>query len=288
MITRQTELSRRWCTALVGLLWESQFCQLLRFCCDWSDIRVISETDLSCDQMAEHRLKNWQCPSSKVLSLFNFAEAVSANESGVQGGKLGSSWDLGIWLGRSTRTNEHLVGTRVGAIKARTVRRRPETLKWDRQFFDAMNFVPWLIDGQVTRPEAGCETTPGCSKPFNHTAEWACGSFKLQFWWWWNHCTTQGCWTWSVRHTWTQERGLDVADLEITQVCSLVSDVNVNGEPWRVRGEERYSSRSSQWTSIDIQVGTHSEREKKNGMPNYSGFENASKQSDLCCQCEWR
>ena len=103
--------------------------------------------------------------------LFNFAEAVSANESGVQGGKLGSSWDLGIWLGRSTRTNEHLVGTRVGAIKARTVKRRPETLQWDRELYDAMNFVPWLIDGQVTRPEAGWETTPGCSKPFNHTAE---------------------------------------------------------------------------------------------------------------------
>ena len=80
-----------------------------------------------------------------------------ANESGVQGGKLGSSWDLGIWLGRSRRTNEHLVGTRVGAIKARTVKRRPETLKWDREFYDVMNFVPWLIDGQVTRLEAGWE-----------------------------------------------------------------------------------------------------------------------------------
>ena len=45
-----------------------------------------------------------------------------------------------------------------------------------------MNLVPWLIDGKVTRPEAGWETTPGCkacdeerpgvkrrSKPFNHT-----------------------------------------------------------------------------------------------------------------------
>ena len=77
--------------------------------------------------------------------VLNFAEAVLAKESGVQEGKLGSSWDLGIWLGRSTRTNEHLVGTRVGVIKARTVKRRPETLKWDRELCDAMNFVPWLI-----------------------------------------------------------------------------------------------------------------------------------------------
>ena len=36
--------------------------------------------------------------------LLNFAETVLAKESGVQEGKLGSSWDLGIWLGRSTRT----------------------------------------------------------------------------------------------------------------------------------------------------------------------------------------
>ena len=45
--------------------------------------------------------------------LLNFAEAVLAKESGAQEGKLGSPWDLGIRLGRSTRTDEHLVGTRV-------------------------------------------------------------------------------------------------------------------------------------------------------------------------------
>ena len=65
--------------------------------------------------------------------LLNFAEAFLAKESGVQEGKLGSSWNLGIWLGISTRTNEHLVGTRVGVIKARTVKRHLETLKWDRE-----------------------------------------------------------------------------------------------------------------------------------------------------------
>ena len=70
------------------------------------------------------------------------------------------------------------------AIEARAVERRPERLKWDRKLYDAMNLMPWLIDGQGIRPEAGCEPTPGCkacdeeipgvkrrSKPFNHTAE---------------------------------------------------------------------------------------------------------------------
>ena len=55
----------------------------------------------------------------------------------------------------------HLVGQidKDRAIKARTVKRRPETQKWDRELYDAMSLVPWLIDGQVTRPEAGWEPT---------------------------------------------------------------------------------------------------------------------------------
>ena len=83
----------------------------------------------------------------------------------------------------------HLVGQidKDRVIKARTVKRRPETLKWDREFFDAMNLVPWLIDGQVIRLEAALEAKRAMkkdhelkrkrnqhlkqSKPFNHTTE---------------------------------------------------------------------------------------------------------------------
>ena len=65
-------------------------------------------------------------------------------------------------MGRSTRTNEHLVGTRTGLIRATTVKRRPETLIWDIELYDAMYFVPWLIDGPVARPEAAWTPTPGC------------------------------------------------------------------------------------------------------------------------------
>ena len=73
--------------------------------------------------MAEHFSE--ELTMSKFQSpLLNFGEAVLAKESGAQEGKLGSSWNLGTWLGRSTRTNEHLVGTRTGVIRARTVKRR--------------------------------------------------------------------------------------------------------------------------------------------------------------------
>ena len=44
-----------------------------------------------------------------------------------------TAWDKGIWLGQSETTPEHIVGTKNGAMGARTIRRleptkRPETL----------------------------------------------------------------------------------------------------------------------------------------------------------------
>ena len=64
------------------------------------------------------------------------------------------------------------------------MKRRPETLKWDKELYEARNFVPWLIDGPVARPEAGWTPKPGCKacdeessgvkrrgRPHNHTPE---------------------------------------------------------------------------------------------------------------------
>ena len=60
----------------------------------------------------------------KIQSLLlNFGEEVLAKESGAQEGKLGSAWDLGIWMSRLTRTKEHLVSTRTDVIRSRTVKR---------------------------------------------------------------------------------------------------------------------------------------------------------------------
>ena len=64
------------------------------------------------------------------------------------------------------------------------MKRRPETLKWDRELFAAMNFVPWSIDDPVVTPETGWEPFSGCKacdeersgvklrdRPFSHTPE---------------------------------------------------------------------------------------------------------------------
>ena len=116
--------------------------------------------------------------------LINSKEAVLAKESGARKGKLGSAWDLGIWLGRSTKTNEHLAGTRHGVIRAKMVKRRLETLKWDRKLYGAMNFVPWSIDDPVVTAVTGWKSASGCkacdeeesavkrrNRPFNHAPE---------------------------------------------------------------------------------------------------------------------
>ena len=70
-------------------------------------------------------------------------------------------WNPGIWLGRSTETNEHLVGTSIGVVQARTVKRRPETLKWDRKLYAQMNFAPWSVGAPVASPETGWKLTSG-------------------------------------------------------------------------------------------------------------------------------
>ena len=79
--------------------------------------------------------------------------------------------------------------------------------------------------------------------------------------------------------------GLDVADMEIAEVCSFISDVNANEEPHPPVPEMEFTDEeewpalsaelarldefeakkdiprdSSHWTSVDIQVGTHSEK----------------------------
>ena len=43
----------------------------------------------------------------------------------LQPAKLRSSWEYGFWLGRSQTSNVHLIGTRVGIVVARTIRRLP-------------------------------------------------------------------------------------------------------------------------------------------------------------------
>ena len=87
------------------------------------------------------------------------------------------------WADRRGQTNI-LSAQEFGVIKARTAKRRPETLKWDRELYEAINVVSWLIDGPLQDRKLAGHQHPGCKacdgetsgvrhrgRPFNHSPE---------------------------------------------------------------------------------------------------------------------
>ena len=52
-------------------------------------------------------------------------------------------WDKGIWLGELERTPEHIVGTKNGAMGARTLRRLVPTKRSETSLLLEMQGVPW-------------------------------------------------------------------------------------------------------------------------------------------------
>ena len=60
----------------------------------------------------------------------------------LQPAKLKSSWGYGLWLGRSQTSNAHLIGTRVGIVVARTIRRLPASEREDSNLVVAVRGTP--------------------------------------------------------------------------------------------------------------------------------------------------
>ena len=58
-------------------------------------------------------------------------EAVACRRPGAWVNKLESAWLEGIWLGRDSKTDEHLIGTPNGMVRSRALKRRVERRRWD-------------------------------------------------------------------------------------------------------------------------------------------------------------
>ena len=56
---------------------------------------------------------------------------------------LDDRWNLGLWLGKSLASDEHYVGTSAGVRRCRSIWRRPEKQRWDRNLLTEMNGEPW-------------------------------------------------------------------------------------------------------------------------------------------------
>ena len=49
--------------------------------------------------------------------------------------KLDAQWESGVWLGLRDASGEPIIGTSEGIIKVRTVRRKPQSEKWNKEWF---------------------------------------------------------------------------------------------------------------------------------------------------------
>ena len=57
--------------------------------------------------------------------------------------KLESAWLENIWLGRDSKTDEHLIGTPSGTARSRALKRRVERRRWDASLLNAIVWDPW-------------------------------------------------------------------------------------------------------------------------------------------------
>ena len=60
--------------------------------------------------------------------------------------KMDAAMEPGIWLGRSEESDEHLLGTLRGVMRARTIRRLVPENRWDAQAFLEFRGVPWNVN----------------------------------------------------------------------------------------------------------------------------------------------
>ena len=75
--------------------------------------------------------------------IVEFAEQVLFLGPGATVGKLMPRWDLGIWNGEISDSDEHTLLTTFGSKQARSIRRLPETSKWNSDFLKTVRGLPW-------------------------------------------------------------------------------------------------------------------------------------------------
>ena len=57
--------------------------------------------------------------------------------------KLDDRWRTAIWLGKSDRSDEHIIGVDTGAVLAQSVRRKAEGKRWSERALKLVTGTPW-------------------------------------------------------------------------------------------------------------------------------------------------
>ena len=110
------------------------------------DIRVGSCPDFRFTQMGTRHTKQFMGMSTHH-KIFPFAQTVLV-KAGRATHPTEIDWLDGIWVGRVSKSDEHLVLTERGAIYSRTVRPHPRG-EHVREIFDKVRGLPWNPSGRV-------------------------------------------------------------------------------------------------------------------------------------------
>ena len=95
--------------------------------------------------------------------VFTFAETILGKEclsAPERRPKLEDGFVRGIWLGRSTSSGEHLLGTTAGVVRCRTARRVPEEDQHNVELLTNMRGAPWNAAGGRTVQLEGAQPQP--------------------------------------------------------------------------------------------------------------------------------
>ena len=87
-------------------------------------------------------LRRWG--KNYTSTLCEFGETVLFRMPGPLKEKGDTAWHIGIWLGRDTEADEHVVFTsQVGIHKVKTIKRQVPSKQWNRELFLKLNSTPW-------------------------------------------------------------------------------------------------------------------------------------------------
>ena len=90
-------------------------------------------------------------------------ELVLPRRPGANVNQLLQPWVTGLWLGRDTLSDEHLIGTAAGVMRSRAVRRLQEPARWVPAAMNAMLFTLW--SPHLNLPGRPLLQRPACEEP---------------------------------------------------------------------------------------------------------------------------
>jgi hypothetical protein len=115
-------------------------------------------------------------------TVVEFGETVEAKlqHDDVDRAKFAQRWTTGVWLGRSSISDEHIVGTSKGILLTRTVKRLEPDKKWQQPVLLAMKGTPWAMNGVDGQAAIAYPKTSG---PVERAADMRTATMLLRMFW---------------------------------------------------------------------------------------------------------